>query len=173
MSSHCNKYPGCGCPPYCGEKCHIADLGSPATVGELLDKLNEIPFNADFGFRNQPVQTLFYDSIRVSCFFDCVNGEIDALEMTPDFDLFQRVHGYWSDKTFGARSQSGVLHHLVKEVNEVINKPDDIEEYADCGLLLMDALRLSGFTMHDKYRKNKLRSWGKPDENGTVEHIRD
>jgi hypothetical protein len=156
----------------------IQKLGTSETVGDLLDKLNEIPFNADFGFRNQPVQTLYYDSIKVSCYFD--SDENDVMEMTPDFDLFQKVHGFWSDETFGARSPLGPLHHLAKEVQEVINTPGDIEEYADCGLLLMDALRLSGFTMYDlyiamtdKYRKNKLRKWGKPDENGTFEHIRE
>lgn len=172
MSTHCNKYPGCGCPPVCGEKCHIVDLGSPETVGELLDKLNEIPFNADFGFRNQPAQNLHYDSIKVSAYFE-------AKKITADFTLFQNVHGKWSDETFGARSPLGPLNHLLKEVKEVIENPSDIEEYADCGLLLMDSLRLSGFTMNDlyvamveKYKKNKLRVWGKPDENGTVEHIR-
>ncbi len=178
MSSHCNKYPGCGCPPECGEKCHIKTLGTSKTVGDLLDKLNEIPFNADFGFRNQPVQTLYYDSIKVSCYFD--SDENDAIEMTPDFNTFQQVHGFWSDKTFGHRSPLGPLYHLKEEVGEVIEKTDDIEEYADCGLLLMDALRLSGFTMHDlyiamidKFRKNKLRTWGEPDENGKCKHIED
>jgi len=69
MSTHCNKYPGCGCPPECGERCHIVDLGSPETVGDLLDRLNGIPFNADFGFRNQPAQKLYYDNMKVSCYF--------------------------------------------------------------------------------------------------------
>lgn len=178
MSSHCNKYPGCGCPPECGEKCHIKNLGTSNTVGDLLDKLNEIPINADFGFRNQPVQSLHYDSILVSCYFD--SDELDALEMIPDFDYFQQIHGIWSDKTFGARSALGPLHHLKKEIEEVINDTGNIDEYADCGLLLMDSLRLAGFSMHDlyqamleKFQVNQLRTWGQPDENGTVEHIRE
>jgi hypothetical protein len=177
MSSHCNKYPGCGCPPECGERCHIVDLGSPETVGELLDKLNEIPFNADFGFRNYPLQSLYYDSIKVSCYFD--SEENDAIETTPNFNIFQEVHGYWSDETFGTRSALGPLNHLLKEVKEVIEDPTNIEEYADCGLLLMDSLRIAGYSMDDlytamisKFRKNKTRTWGKPDKNGTVEHIR-
>ncbi|MEI6061724.1 MAG: dATP/dGTP pyrophosphohydrolase domain-containing protein [Bacteroidota bacterium] len=176
MSSHCNKYPGCGCGPEVGTKCHIKRLGSPVTVGDLQDLLNNIPFGADFGFRNQPMQVLYYDKNLVSCYFD---GE-DLDEINPTFNLFQQVHGIWSDKTFGTRSPLGPLHHLLKEVKEVIENPDDIEEYADCGLLLMDSLRLAGYSMDQlysamfrKYQKNKCRTWAKPDENGTCEHIRE
>lgn len=96
-----------------------------------------------------------------------------------DFTHFQKVHGEWSDKTFGKRNPVAPLHHLKKEVEEVIKEPFDIEEYADCLLLLMDSARIAGFNMddlyfaaHRKFAKNKQRKWGKPDENGVVEHIR-
>jgi hypothetical protein len=97
-----------------------------------------------------------------------------------EFQGLSVCHGEWSDATFGARSPLGPLHHLKKEVEEVIDDPGDIEEYADCGLLLMDALRLAGFTMDDlydamwlKFEKNKNRTWGIPDEYGCSEHIRE
>lgn len=97
-----------------------------------------------------------------------------------DFSEFQKEHGVWSDQTFGARSPIGPLHHLRKEVDEVIQNPTDIKEYADCLLLLMDSARLSGFNMDDlyfaaqqKFKENKQRKWGKPDINGVVEHIRE
>lgn len=38
-----------------------------------------------------------------------------------DLNVFQRVHGRWSDATFGKRSNPiGPLNHLKKEVQEVI-----------------------------------------------------
>jgi len=98
-----------------------------------------------------------------------------------DFTLFQKIHGIWSDQTFGKnRNPIAPLHHLKKEVQEVIEQPNDIKEYADCLLLLMDSARLSGFNMDDlyfaakaKFKENKLRKWSKPDENGVCEHIRE
>jgi len=96
-----------------------------------------------------------------------------------DFTQFQKTHGEWSDKTFGIREPKAPLHHLKKEVQEVIEQPYDITEYADCLLLLMDSARIAGFNMDDlyfvamkKFHINQSREWGKPDENGVVEHIR-
>ena len=96
-----------------------------------------------------------------------------------DFSKFQKLHGEWSDKTFGIREPKAPLHHLKKEVQEVIDQPYDIQEYADCFLLLMDSARIAGFNMDDlyfasfeKFMINQNRQWGKPDENGVVEHIR-
>ena len=96
-----------------------------------------------------------------------------------DFTEFQKQHGEWSDNTFGCRNPLAPLHHLKKEVQEVIEQPYDIKEYADCFLLLMDSARISGFNMDDlyfasldKFAENKIRTWGKPDENGVCEHVR-
>ncbi len=94
-------------------------------------------------------------------------------------ELFQD-HSEFSDKTFGSNRQSTApLNHLLKEVKETIESPDDWSEYADCLLLLVDAFRISGGDAQqllqaafDKLEKNKLRKWGKPDANGVVEHIR-
>ncbi len=95
-------------------------------------------------------------------------------------DSFQKFHGQWSDETFGKRNPTAPLYHLKKEVNELIEAPYDIEEYADGFLLLIDAARIAGHTMEDiglammdKFDKNRHRKWGKPDKNGAVEHIRD
>ena len=91
-----------------------------------------------------------------------------------------KEHGEFSDATFGVnRSANGPLHHLKKEVEEVIKNPNDFEEYADCLLLLIDAFRMSGGNSKelldaafDKLDKNKKRDWGLPDENGVVEHLK-
>ncbi len=86
----------------------------------------------------------------------------------------------WSDATFGSgRTPSIPLHHLAKEVQELIETPNDRMEYADCLILLLDAYRMYGGSTDDlinacweKLETNRKREWGTPDENGVVEHIR-
>jgi len=86
----------------------------------------------------------------------------------------------WSDATFGSsRPATRPLHHLAKEILELLEAPDDQMEYADCLILLLDAFRMGGGSADDlietcfqKLEINKKRKWGDPDENGVVEHIR-
>lgn len=87
----------------------------------------------------------------------------------------------WSDSTFGAsRPENIPLHHLAKEIQELITSPNDSMEYADCLILLLDAYRMTGGqaddlieTCYEKLEINRKRKWGTPDENGVVEHIRE
>lgn len=87
----------------------------------------------------------------------------------------------WSDNTFGADRPANVpLHHLAKEIQELIASPNDCMEYADCLILLLDAYRMTGGraddlieTCYQKLEINRKRKWGKPDTNGVVEHIRE
>ena len=104
----------------------------------------------------------------------------------------------WSDKTFGEYQRNPViLYHLKKEVDELIelfesagqiSDNDDamkwdnsvLYEYADCMMLLLDSAKHHGlsatkllFITRMKLNLNKTRKWGKPDENGVVEHISD
>jgi len=109
----------------------------------------------------------------------------------------------WSNKTFGDGDRSvPILHHLQKEVVEAIDmviefrdvRYDDSVgvgeygriwakmqlEFADCLMLLLDAAQhvnisaeeLINATNH-KLEVNKTRIWGKPDENGVIEHIKE
>lgn len=86
----------------------------------------------------------------------------------------------WSDATFGPGRPANIpLHHLAKEVRELLEMPDDRMEYADCLILLLDAFRMTGGNAEDlidacyeKLEINRNRRWGTPDENGVVEHIR-
>ena len=88
--------------------------------------------------------------------------------------------GKWSDETFGYNSDpSPKIHHLKKEVGELLDTPFDITEYADCFLLLLNALRVANFNIEMLYNSskiklelNKLRKWGKPDKNGVFEHLK-
>lgn len=79
---------------------------------------------------------------------------------------FCNDHAKWSTETFGRRGPIGPLKHLALEVQECLDKPDDLEEYADCMLLLVDASRRAGFdieTLLDasikKLAKCKKRQW--------------
>ena len=99
--------------------------------------------------------------------------------------------GQWSESTFSHQNSISKLHHLQKEVAELINaigqapsEPDKNDtvhlEFADCFILLLDAARKEGLSAKDiltaiveKMEINKARKWGKPDENGVMEHIRD
>lgn len=98
------------------------------------------------------------------------------------------------------RSPLGPLHHLKQEIDELIAeienyyfvlKHTDGEEelapfqeavryeFADAHMLLLDAERLFGITaemdliyMQRKLEINKNRTWGSPDENGVINHIK-
>lgn len=96
---------------------------------------------------------------------------------------FWQEQSIWSQQTFGSdsvRGPNGPLEHCEKECREARENPQDIKEYADIGILLMDAARRAGFTleqlidaMYDKLQENKSREWPKNgDLNKPVEHIR-
>lgn len=107
----------------------------------------------------------------------------------------------WSQRTFGSdkeRGPSGPLKHLAKEAFEALNaspltlrqlsdllagitkseEPVDIVELADCGLLILDAVRRAGYTLDDwmnaMYSKQAIniheRKWGPAGNDDLVEH---
>ena len=108
----------------------------------------------------------------------------------------------WSNKQFGdGRSPIPILHHLKKEVPELIESLNYFEnvrydesigtgeysricknvnmEFADCMMLILDAAAHHGITatqlfdaVKEKLEINKNRMWDKPDENGVCEHVR-
>ncbi len=74
----------------------------------------------------------------------------------------------------------GAIAHLAKEVGELAERPFDDMEYADCMLLLLDAASNAGLpaddllnTCWEKLAINRARTWGEPDENNVIEHVRD
>ena len=86
--------------------------------------------------------------------------------------------GIWSDRQFGKFDRRpSSLRHLIREVNEIIEEPDDVEEYADALILLIDAARMAGIPADDlldrcfeKLEVNKKRKWKPADEEGVYEH---
>lgn len=74
----------------------------------------------------------------------------------------------------------GPLKHLAKEAVEAQEAPDDLSEYADCFMLIIDAARRAGFGLEQltiaavvKLAKNKLRKWSVPLPDEAVHHVRE
>jgi Protein of unknown function (DUF550) len=88
----------------------------------------------------------------------------------------------WSQATFGTdreRGPLGALRHLEKEARETQDAPNDVEEYADCFLLILDAARRAGISPQQlieaaqhKMVVNRQRTWPRPVDDQPVEHVR-
>jgi len=90
----------------------------------------------------------------------------------------------WQKETFGKATAKSKVIHLLDEVLELKNdldnnNPDIRLEYADCILLIYGSAHANGMSYEDicsavdeKMKINKSRIWGKPDENGVVNHIK-
>ena len=117
---------------------------------------------------------------KLNNWFDKTNINIDLLQKIWD------EQSIFSQKTFGSdeiKGPIGSLKHLEKEVKEVQEHPDDLEEYVDCFLLLLDATRRSKNSLLDllstaycKLQKNKKRKWPPIDKNNLdvdVGHIKE
>jgi len=103
---------------------------------------------------------------------------------TKDMDALQRDLGQWSDATFGAgQRRGGMIVHLAKEYKEFLGgvfRHDDlalVAEAVDMVLLLMDIVRVSGYSLHGEMRKKleilKTRRWQPMAMDGSVEYVRD
>jgi hypothetical protein len=107
-----------------------------------------------------------------------------AMDMMMEGTLehFWEKHAEWSQATFGSdetRGPIGALKHLQKEAGEALEHIDDLEEYADCMLLILDATRRAKFTYEQlieamwlKLGKNKQRMWPEPKPDEPVEHTK-
>lgn len=91
----------------------------------------------------------------------------------------------WQKETFGKSTSLSKIAHLAEELGELVadikdNKPERRLEFADCFFLLFGAAADDGMSYSDicnaieeKFTVNKSRKWGKPNENGVVNHIKD
>lgn len=93
--------------------------------------------------------------------------------------LFLEV-GEWAVATFTQATPESWCKHLQKEVSELAAKPSDLEEIADCMILLAGLVHKQSYTPEDlrqaireKLEINKKRVWGQPDKDGVVEHVRE
>lgn len=91
----------------------------------------------------------------------------------------------WQNETFGQATALSKIAHLAEELQELV---DDLKvnaenrrlEFADCFILLFGAAASDGMNyekileaIEEKMLINYQRKWGKPNENGVVNHIRD
>lgn len=99
--------------------------------------------------------------------------------VTADKDLFILTDeiAVWAAKTFPDESVEGKLEHLKEEVEELLDDPDDLGEWADCFMLLFDAARKKGLAkaqiieaMRAKFEVNKTRTW-RDVGNGVHKHV--
>lgn len=104
-------------------------------------------------------------------------------------ELFKEVTE-WQKETFPEATDLSKLHHLKQELEELMQAihylnqgttDTEVEsEFADCFLLLFGAAKAHGMTfeeitkcIQDKFEVNKKRTWGNPDENGVVNHVKE
>lgn len=101
---------------------------------------------------------------------------------------FMDTHRQWADATFGTdRKPSAPIHHLLKEVKELIEAIENDEpkenvkfEFADCMILLLHGASMNNISaeqlwyyVEKKFEIAKTRKWGKLDENGVSLHIKE
>lgn len=94
----------------------------------------------------------------------------------------------WQEETFGQATALSKIAHLKQEIEELkeeLEKTDEpptkaLLEFADCFILLFGAANSFGmnytdiiFCIQAKMNINKKRKWGKPDENGVVNHLKE
>lgn len=93
----------------------------------------------------------------------------------PTVGEFQTYVLNWSAKTFGHSLALPKVHHLRKEVEELLANPSDPSEIADCFILLAGLAEIAGVDLLkvglEKMKINEGRTWGAPDDNGVCEHI--
>jgi len=89
---------------------------------------------------------------------------------------FQCEVGRWGRETFGndVQRREGLVAHLAREVIELAEAHDP-EEAADCLILLLGHADVMGYDLLEvarvKMEINRMRTWGKPDRHGIVEHV--
>jgi len=89
----------------------------------------------------------------------------------------------FSSATFGPGPRTdGVLDHIRKELIEIEEQPDDLEEWIDVTMLALDGAWRAGYTpqqivdqLEAKLKKNMSRDWPDwrtADQGKAIEHVR-
>jgi NTP pyrophosphatase (non-canonical NTP hydrolase) len=84
--------------------------------------------------------------------------------------------GEWGAETFPASTDHSKLTHLFLEVGELKARPASGEEMADVVMLVSHLAYAHGVDLMAEIRKKleicRARTWGEPDADGVVEHVR-
>ena len=173
----------------CGRACRTGeaphDCDRPPIVDELeaeiqrlKEKLEVYVINAaNRIYRDGPdtipkLRTLLADQDK-----RIVELEMERDELATDsLPLFQSSVGQWGDDTFPGGTPETIVAHLNKEVLE-LTESGEPEEAADCLLLLLHHAHRSGYDLlgvaQAKMEVNRTRTWGTPDADGVVEHVKE
>lgn len=101
-----------------------------------------------------------------------LKSQIEELEK--EKNLIKEINE-WQDKTFPDANPYSIFSHMVKEFVELRDNINDPMEQADIFILLVGLAHNTNVNLmqavKEKLEINKNRTWGKPDENGVIEHI--
>lgn len=90
----------------------------------------------------------------------------------------------WQNNTFTQATALSKIAHLRQEIEELAddiknNNPNQNLEFADCFILLFGAANSAGMSyqniidaINQKMEINYQRHWGKPNEDGVVNHVK-
>ncbi len=102
--------------------------------------------------------------------------ELDQLRRDARLSVVQREVDEWAEATFTHATQASRIAHLRREVGELSEHPYAPEEIADVFILLCGIVRGAGVDLADEVRAKlqllRERTWGEPDAEGVVEHVR-
>jgi hypothetical protein len=115
--------------------------------------------------------------------FDCIPplrallAAMPGQNETASLDTLAREVHEWAAHTFPGTDERSKSKHLLREAKELADAPTDPEEMADVFILLANLAGFVGVNLAEavaaKHAKNKARTWGKPDADGVVEHVRE
>jgi len=105
--------------------------------------------------------------------YHCGPEKMIRLEPVVDGDVPETLESYltrqwaWSERTFGpGRRTLGILTHIRKELEEIVDNPTDLSEWIDVIMIATDGFLRHGGTITgflpallDKQRKNFARKW--------------
>jgi hypothetical protein len=95
-----------------------------------------------------------------------------------DMSKLQRDIHAWSLVTFPGQTVRQKLDHCKKELQEIVERPEDVEEYADVLIILLTCMAMQRISTEQlmravdkKFQINKSRHWEGPDEKGAWRHV--
>jgi len=82
----------------------------------------------------------------------------------------------WGCETFPNADPASCAAHLLREAVELCDDPTSAEEMADVVMLLAHTAHHAGVDLaaavRAKLKVNRARTWGEPDSDGVIEHLR-
>lgn len=82
----------------------------------------------------------------------------------------------WQNIQFPDSNPSSIAAHLLEEAYELYYEPTNAEEIADVMMLLTGLCARNGVNLTEalarKLKINKARTWGEPQPNGVINHVR-